>query len=163
MAKNQKKERKTCVIYTRVSTAIQVDGYSLKAQEDVLRAEAAHRGYEVLKVYPDEGKSGKNIKGRPKFIEMLDDIQNPEMETPDYVYVFKLSRFGRNAADTLSSLQFLEDHGAFPGCWIQILTGGILWDAVAGKVFWAMFLQPVGETDALKGSIESPLGYILIR
>lgn len=111
MAKNQKKERKTCVIYTRVSTAIQVDGYSLKAQEEVLRAEAAHRGYEVLKVYPDEGKSGKNIKGRPRFQEMIEDIQNPEMETPDYVYVFKLSRFGRNAADTLSSLQFLEDYG----------------------------------------------------
>ena len=41
---------------------------------------------------------------------MLDDIRTAK-ERPDYVYVFKLSRFGRNTADTLSSLQFLEDYG----------------------------------------------------
>ena len=107
----KKEKQKTCVLYTRVSTEMQVDGYSLEAQENRLRKEAEHRGFEVLKVYPDEGKSGKNIKGRPKFQEMKRDISNPNKETPDYVFVFKLSRFGRNAADTLDSLQFLEDYG----------------------------------------------------
>ena len=29
----------------------------------------------------------------------------------EYVLVFKLSRFGRNAADTLTSLQFMQDYG----------------------------------------------------
>jgi len=28
-----------------------------------------------------------------------------------YVLVFKLSRFGRNAADVLNSLQFMQDYG----------------------------------------------------
>ena len=40
----------------------------------------------------------------------LADIQSGKDEV-DYVLVFKLSRFGRNAADTLSSLQFMEDYG----------------------------------------------------
>ncbi|MCR4553979.1 MAG: recombinase family protein [Succinivibrionaceae bacterium] len=72
MAKSQKQNYKgTCVIYTRVSTAIQVDGYSLEAQKERLEKEAEHRGYEVLDYYPERGKSGKNIEGRPVFKKML--------------------------------------------------------------------------------------------
>ena len=106
----EKKKRKTCYLYTRVSTAIQVDGYSLEAQEERLRKEADHRGFKVTEVYSDEGKSGKNIAGRDAFRQMLEDIQTKK-DRPDYVFVFKLSRFGRNAADTLNSLQILEDFG----------------------------------------------------
>lgn len=54
--------------------------------------------------YSDEGFSGKNIQGRPEFQRMLHDIQC-EKDGVSYVLVFKLSRFGRNAADVLSSLQ----------------------------------------------------------
>lgn len=108
----QKVKSKTCYIYTCVSTAMQIDGYSLEAQRNRLIKEAAHRDYKVISEYSDEGKSGKNIKGRPEFQRMMDDIRTAkDGERPDYVYVFKLSRFGRNAADTLSSLQFLEDYG----------------------------------------------------
>ncbi len=107
---SRNKKQKTCYIYTRVSTAIQIDGYSLEAQKEKLYKEAEHRGYKVIGEYSDEGHSGKNIKGRPDFQRMLDDIRTAK-EKPDYVYVFKLSRFGRNAADTLSALQYLEDFG----------------------------------------------------
>ena len=92
-----------CYIYTRVSTEVQVDGYSLEAQKERLRREAAHR-------YSDEGRSGKNITGRPEFKKMLQDIKSSKDDV-DYVLVFKLSRFGRNAADTLNSLQYMEDYG----------------------------------------------------
>lgn len=90
-----------CYLYTRVSTEIQLDGYSLEAQKDRLRREAAHRGMKVVGEYSDEGKSGKNIKGRPAFQQMLTDIKEKKDDV-DYVLVFKLSRFGRNAADTLN-------------------------------------------------------------
>ena len=70
-----------------------------------------HTGATVIGEYSDEGHSGKNIKGRPAFQQMMDDIRGSKTEDrPSYVYVFKLSRFGRNTADTLSSLQFLEDY-----------------------------------------------------
>lgn len=87
---------------------MQVDGYSLEAQKERLRREAEHRGMKVVGEYSDEGKSGKNINGRPEFKKMLDDIKAGK-DKADYVLVFKLSRFGRNAADTLNSLQYMED------------------------------------------------------
>lgn len=104
-----------CYLYTRVSTEIQVDGYSLEAQKERLRKEAKHRGMKVVGEYSDEGKSGKNIKGRPEFQRMLTDIRTKKDDV-DYVLVFKLSRFGRNAADTLSSLQLMEDYGVHLLC-----------------------------------------------
>ena len=37
-----KKKQHKCYLYTRVSTAMQVDGYSLEAQRDKLRKYAAY-------------------------------------------------------------------------------------------------------------------------
>ena len=60
--------------------------------------------------YSDEGHSGKNIKGRQEFMRMLNDIEDGK-DGVAFVLVFKLSRFGRNAADVLSSLQLMQDYG----------------------------------------------------
>lgn len=99
-----------CYIYARVSTAIQVDGYSLDAQKDKLRKYAEFQDMEIVGEYSDEGHSGKNIKGRQEFMRMLNDIEDGK-DGVDFVLVFKLSRFGRNAADVLSSLQLMQDYG----------------------------------------------------
>ena len=53
---------------------------------------------EIVEEYYDEGLSGKNIKGRQEFMRMLNDIEDGK-DGVDFVLVFKLSRFGRNAAD----------------------------------------------------------------
>jgi len=58
---------------------------------------------EIVREYSDEGHSGKNIRGRQEFVQMLNDIEDGKDEV-SFVLVFKLSRFGRNAADVLSSL-----------------------------------------------------------
>ena len=141
MAGSKNKNQKTCYIYTRVSTAIQIDGYSLDAQRDRLLKEAKHRGYKVIGEYSDEGHSGKNIKGRPEFQRMLEDIRIAK-DKPDYVYVFKLSRFGRNAADTLSALQYLEDFGVSLLC----VEDGIDSAGAAGKLLIAVYAA-VAETE----------------
>ena len=70
------KKKTRCYIYTRVSTAIQVDGYSLDAQKDKLRKYAEFQDMEIVGEYSDEGHSGKNIKGRQKFMRMLNDIED---------------------------------------------------------------------------------------
>ena len=101
---------KKCYIYTRVSTAAQIEGYSLDAQEESLKAYAEYRELEIVENYCDAGKSGKNIKGRPAFRQMMTDIKSQKDDIA-FVLVFKLSRFGRSAADILKSLQFLEDFG----------------------------------------------------
>ena len=46
---------------------------------------------------------------------MLDDIQSGKVHT-DYVLVFKLSRFGRNARDVLNSLEFIMKYGVHLMC-----------------------------------------------
>ena len=89
---------------------MQVDGYSLDAQKDKLKKYAEFQGMVVAGEYSDEGKSGKNIEGRPQFMHMLKDIETGK-DKVDFVLVFKLSRFGRNAADVLSSLQHMQEFG----------------------------------------------------
>lgn len=105
-----KKKQHKCYLYTRVSTSMQVDGYSLDAQRDKLRKYAAYEDMVIAGEYSDEGFSGKNIQGRPEFQRMLQDIQDGK-DGVSYVLVFKLSRFGRNAADVLNSLQLMQDFG----------------------------------------------------
>ena len=91
-----KKKQLKCYLYTRVSTSMQVDGYSLDAQRDKLRKYAAYEDMVIAGEYSDEGFSGKNIQGRQDFQRMLNDIQDGKDDV-SYVLVFKLSRFGRNA------------------------------------------------------------------
>lgn len=102
--------KKNCYIYTRVSTSMQVDGFSLDAQKDKLRKYAEFQDFNISGEYSDEGKSGKSIEGRLEFQRMLSDIASGA-DNVDYVLVFKLSRFGRNAADVLNSLQQMQDYG----------------------------------------------------
>lgn len=89
---------------------MQVDGYSLEAQKERLMRYAEYENMLVVGEYSDEGKSGKNTEGRPEFLQMLNDIETGK-DNIEYVLVFKLSRFGRNAADVLSSLQKMQDFG----------------------------------------------------
>ena len=104
------KDGKKCVIYIRVSSERQVKGYSLDGQKHYLKDWAERQGMSVVEIYVEEGKSGKSIEGRTEFQRMMEDIQTGDMEV-DYVIVFKLSRFGRNARDTLNSLEIMKQHG----------------------------------------------------
>ena len=105
-----KNKKIKCDIYTRVSTTMQVDGYSLDAQKEKLKRYAEFQNMEIVNEYSDEGKSGKSVEGRPEFQRMLDNIENGT-DKVQFVLVFKLSRFGRNAADVLNSLQRMQDFG----------------------------------------------------
>lgn len=103
-------EKTKVYTYTRVSTAMQIDGYSLDAQKARMKAYADFNDYQIVGEYEDAGKSGKSIEGRASFCRMMDDIKSGK-DGVSYVLVFKLSRFGRNAADVLSTLQVMQDFG----------------------------------------------------
>ena len=89
---------------------MQIDGYSLEAQRTRMRAFAEFNEYEIAGEYEDAGKSGKSIEGRDEFNHMMEDIKTGKDDV-SFVLVFKLSRFGRNAADVLSTLQTMQDFG----------------------------------------------------
>ena len=103
-------EKEKVYTYTRVSTAMQIDGYSLEAQKNRIKAFADYSQFNIVHEYEDAGKSGKSIDGRIEFQTMLNDIISGK-DKVSYVLVYKLSRFGRNAADVLSTLQIMQDYG----------------------------------------------------
>ena len=100
-------EKTKVYTYTRVSTAMQIDGYSLDAQKARMKAYADFNNCQIVGEYEDAGKS---IEGRASFCRMMEDIKSGK-DGVAYVLVFKLSRFGRNAADVLSTLQVMQDFG----------------------------------------------------
>ena len=70
------KKQQKCYIYTRVSTPMQVEDYSLDAQKDKLRKYAEYQEMSIVGEYSDEGKSGKSVEGRPQFKQLLADIES---------------------------------------------------------------------------------------
>ena len=103
---------KRCFVYTRVSSLQQVDGFSLDGQLESVSSFASAYDMKIVEVFSDEGFSGKNISGRPEFSRMLRTIRsNPDVV--DYILVYKLSRFGRSAADTLGTLKELKNYDVY--------------------------------------------------
>src|SRR3954469_13242753 len=78
--------------YIRMSTEHQQ--YSTENQADVIREYAQRRGYEIVRTYADEGKSGLRIEGRDALRRMLDDAQSGQADF-QAVLVYDVSRWGR--------------------------------------------------------------------
>lgn len=93
-------------IYVRVSTELQVDGFSLDAQvEECLAYIGMGVEYEV---YKDEGISGKDVAKRIELQRLLSDVRKGEVKC---VYVLKLSRLGRNLAQLLQIVEEFNEYG----------------------------------------------------
>jgi DNA invertase Pin-like site-specific DNA recombinase len=78
--------------YVRMSTEHQQ--YSTDNQSASIAIYAQKRGFDIVKTYADEGKSGLNIKGRPALRALLDDIANGRAEF-EVLLVYDVSRWGR--------------------------------------------------------------------
>ncbi len=78
--------------YVRMSTEHQK--YSTENQAVEIRRYAERRGYEIVKTYADEGKSGLSLGGRKSLQRLLDDI---EQGSADFaaILVYDVSRWGR--------------------------------------------------------------------
>jgi DNA invertase Pin-like site-specific DNA recombinase len=94
-------------IYTRVSSAEQVEGFSLDAQRELCEAFARSRGWNIVNVYVEPGVSAKTTH-RPEFQRMLADA---ERRVFDVIIVHKLDRFSRKLKDVLALVDQLEQHG----------------------------------------------------
>ena len=66
------------------------------------KAKSEYRKYQEITLTPVEKAYLESIK------EVSKEVKESGKDNVDYVLVFKLSRFGRNAADVLSSLQKIE-------------------------------------------------------
>ena len=73
---------KKCVLYPRVSTEMQVDGFSLDGQKSNLRRFAGREEMEIVNIYEDAGKSGKSIEGRAHLLSGI--LKCPKCGGPMY-------------------------------------------------------------------------------
>lgn len=78
--------------YIRMSTEHQQ--YSTENQADTITEYAIARGYEVVRTYADEGKSGLRVQGRDALKRMLDDVQAGQIDF-EAILVYDVSRWGR--------------------------------------------------------------------
>lgn len=86
----QKEEKKVAGIYIRVSTEDQArEGFSLGEQEEKLRQLCKYKNFEIFKVYKDAGISAKDMKHRPAFQEMMEDMKKGLI---NYIVAYKLDR-----------------------------------------------------------------------
>lgn len=95
------------VLYARVSTEEQTEGYSLDAQIGRCREYCKTQGWEVVSEYIDAGFSGRSVR-RPQFEQMMRDA---EAGLFDVLVIHKLDRFSRILRDTITYLGQLADHG----------------------------------------------------
>ena len=95
-------------IYVRVSTQEQAQqGFSLNAQQEALENYAKALGYEIHKIYRDEGKSAKDLK-RPEMTNLLQDAEKGKFSA---IFIYKLDRFSRSIKDLILTIDKLKDWG----------------------------------------------------
>jgi len=97
------------VAYLRVSSVSQIDGHSLDAQERLFKELCRNRGWELVRIYREEGRSAhvEAIARRPVFRQLLEDAPKRQF---DVVVVHTLDRWSRNLKVTLESLNILGKH-----------------------------------------------------
>lgn len=88
-------------LYIRVSTAEQVENYSIESQQERLEAFCKSKGWNVQDIYIDPGYSGASME-RPALKRLL-----TELDQIDVVVVYRLDRLSRSQRDTLT---LIEEH-----------------------------------------------------
>ena len=107
-------EKKIAGIYIRVSTEDQArEGFSLGEQEEKLRQLCKYKDFEIFKIYKDAGISAKNMKDRPAFQQMLDDMKAGKL---NYIVAYKLDRVTRSVRDLEVLISTLEQYQCYLIC-----------------------------------------------
>lgn len=79
-------------IYIRVSSEMQLDGYSLEAQERLCREYCTKHQLKVTKVYREEAKSASHADTRPELQKMLADAKARQFGAIVFYHLWRLSR-----------------------------------------------------------------------
>ena len=119
--------------YVRVSREEQLENWSISAQTREAEDYCRQRGWEIVKIYLEEGRSAHSdsIAKRPQFRKLLEDCRNGSI---DVVIVHSLDRWSRNLGVTLESFkQLAEKRVSFVS-----ITENIDYTTPEGRLFIAM-------------------------
>lgn len=92
---------KRVILYLRVSTKAQEDGYSLEFQKEKLLAYCKAMDYAVVGIYSDNGYTGSNLE-RPGIQRIIEEAGSNKYEA---VLVYKLDRLSRSQKHTMYMLE----------------------------------------------------------
>ena len=105
---------KTAIVYARVSTQRQADeGVSMDAQIEQCTARAQKLGARVVRVFRDDGISGKSVRGRAGFQAAVEYCAAAKV---NYFVTWSTSRFARNAVDLFLFQDALKEGGTKLDC-----------------------------------------------
>ena len=91
----------SCAIYCRVSTEKQKERHTIESQKRILPALAAARGWQIYKMYVDDGVSGEALRHMPALRQLLNDAESGLFA---YVLIIDIDRFTRFARDSERAL-----------------------------------------------------------
>ena len=106
----KEQNQQSAVIYARVSSEEQVQGYSIQAQLRVCREWAEKHGYKVIREYLEEGHSAfRKLEKREALKELLADTISKQRSF-DLIIVHKLDRLFRDTLESSTTRAVLKRH-----------------------------------------------------
>ena len=100
--------KKRAIIYTRVSTDEQNNGYSPADQKDKLEKYCSNNNIDIVGFFHDD-ESGKSFN-RPEWIKIMSFIKKNRGYV-DNIYFIKWDRFSRNVAEAYITIRDLKKLG----------------------------------------------------
>ena len=97
------------VIYIRVSDPSQIENNSLETQTTSCQRFAKAKGFDVVKIFREEGRSAKHINTRPVLRELLSFVCKKSSRI-NAVLVYKFDRFSRNVEEGLATISVLAKY-----------------------------------------------------
>ena len=150
---------KRALLYLRVSTSKQDEGYSIPMQRDRLVSYCKAMGWAVAGVYVDPGFSGSTLE-RPGMVSLINAVNEGR---GDVVLVYKLDRLSRSQRDVLYVLEdIFEPRGvSFVSMQESFDTSSVYGKAMLGilSVFAQMERQVITERTMMGRAGRAEKGY----
>ena len=146
------------VIYQRVSSKEQEDGFSPETQLERCYEWASNHSYEVVKCFQGEHESAKSDATRKRFNEMLKYVKDKKNRI-DAVIVYSTSRFSRTGTSSFSIVDELESKG------VTVYSATSSYDArtADGKMLQGMELLMANHDNTIKSQAVKDNGARALR
>lgn len=125
--------KRKAIIYTRVSTDEQNNGYSPSDQKDKLYKYCEHNNIEIVGFYHDD-ESGKSFD-RPEWIKIVSFIKKNRGYVDNIIFL-KWDRFSRNVAEAYITIRDLKKLGVEP----QAIEQPLDFEIPESKIMLAVYL-----------------------
>ena len=125
--------KRRAIIYTRVSTDEQNNGYSPSDQKDKLHKYCEHNNIEIVGFHHDD-ESGKSFD-RPEWIKIMSFIKKNRNYVDNIIFL-KWDRFSRNVAEAYITIRDLKKLGVEP----QAIEQPLDFEIPESKIMLAVYL-----------------------